>query len=190
MSSSFIGPGTHIAPGPIKLEDIYHYVAIGPFIASGQVKGQTVKNIIENSAAGSLNGDVAAWGGGWLFGWSGLRFDLDPYAAKGSRATNVEVYNRTSGTWLPLDLTATYTLGGYNYASEPTLINKAPTLAGTTPVVYTDSNGNPVDGTQVVADYLATQDANPTPNRINLLRALPAPLVAGNPEMQPLGGVK
>lgn len=182
--------GTHIAPGPIKLEDIYHYVAIGPFIASGQVKGQTVKNIIENSAAGSLNGDVAAWGGGWLFGWSGLRFDLDPYAAKGSRATNVEVYNRTSGTWLPLDLTATYTLGGYNYASEPTLINKAPTLAGTTPVVYTDSNGNPVDGTQVVADYLATQDANPTPNRINLLRALPAPLVAGNPEMQPLGGVK
>ena len=25
--------GTHIAPGPIKLEDLYHYIAIGPEVA-------------------------------------------------------------------------------------------------------------------------------------------------------------
>lgn len=182
--------GTHIAPGDIKLEDIYHYVAIGPFIASGQVSGQQVKNIIENSAAGSLNGDVAAWGGGWLFGWSGLRFDLDPYAAKGSRASNVEVYDRATGQFVGLDLSATYTLGGYNYASEPNLINKAPVIAGTTPVVYTNKQGAPVDGTQVVVDYLANRPANPGTNRISLLKPLPPAVMAVNPEMQPIKGVQ
>ena len=112
--------GTHIAPGPIKLEDIYHYVAIGPFIAQGQVSGQQIKNVIENTTDGSLNSDTSQWRGGWLFGWSGLTYNLDPYAAYGDRAKEIMIFNKQSG-WVPLDLTASYTLGGYNYDSEPRL---------------------------------------------------------------------
>jgi len=176
--------GTHIAPGPIKLEDIYHYVAIGPFIAKGEVSGQQLKNVIENTTDGSLNTDPAKWRGGWLFGWSGLTYDLDPYAAFGSRATNIMIHDYETNRWAPLDLTATYTLGGYNFDSEPNLINKIPAK---NVKQYLDVEGNAVEGTQVVADYLKTRTANPVLNRINILAPLPAPKF-GNYEIQPLQG--
>jgi len=176
--------GTHIAPGPIKLEDIYHYVAIGPFIAKGEVSGQQLKNVIENTTDGSLNADPAKWRGGWLFGWSGLTYDLDPYAAYGSRATNIMIHDNETNIWAPLDLTETYTLGGYNFDSEPNLINKVPAK---NVAQYIDADGNAVEGTQVVADYLKTRTANPVLNRINILAPLPAAKF-GNYEIQPLQG--
>lgn len=178
--------GTHIAPGPIKLEDIYHYVAIGPFIAQGEVTGVQIKKVIENSADGSLNPDIFQWGGGWLFAWSGITFDFDPYQLKGSRASNIMIHDYETDTWAPLDPDATYTLGGYNYDSEPDLINKVPAQ---NVVQYTDEEGNAVDGTQVVADYLKTRTANPELNRIRLLAPLPDP-VYGNLEIQPLVGAQ
>lgn len=176
--------GTHIAPGPIKLEDIYHYVAIGPFIAKGEVTGQQMKNVIENTTDGSLNSDPAKWRGGWLFGWSGLTYDLDPYGVFGSRATNIMIHDYETDNWAPLDLLATYSLGGYNYDSEPNLINKIPSQ---NVIQYTDENGNAVEGTQVIVDYLKTRSANPVLNRINILSPLPAPKF-GNYEIQPLQG--
>jgi len=176
--------GTHIAPGPIKLEDIYHYVAIGPFIAKGNVTGQQIKNVIENTSDGSLNADPAKWRGGWLFAWSGLTFDLDPYAAHGSRASNIMIHDVETDVWAPLDLTASYSLGGYNFDSEANLINKIPAQ---NVVQYTHPDGNAVDGTQVVMDYLKTRTANPDLNRINILAPLPAPKF-GNLEIQPLQG--
>jgi len=176
--------GTHIAPGPIKLEDIYHYVAIGPFIAKGEVTGKQIKTIIENTTDGSLNPDPSLWRGGWLFGWSGLSYDLNPYNPVNERASNIKIYDKLSDSWKLLDLSATYTLGGYNYDSEPNLINKIPAL---NVVQYSDQNGSAVEGTQVVADYLKTHTANPVLNRINILAPLPAPLY-GNYELQPLQG--
>ena len=176
--------GTHIAPGPIKLEDLYHYIAIGPFIAKGEVSGQQIKNIIEKSTNGSLNPDPHKWGGGWLWAWSGLRYDLDPYAVKGQRAKNIVVFNKATGRWEPLDLKASYTLGGYNYDSEPSLINKIPAKEV---VQYTGADGKAVDGTQVVVDYLKDHVADPELNRIRILAPLPAPMY-GTSEEQPWSG--
>jgi sulfur-oxidizing protein SoxB len=176
--------GTHISAGPIKLEDIFHYIPIGPFIARGEVSGQQIKNILENSADGSLNPDVSKWRGGWLFGWSGISFDLDPYATLGQRISNVRVLDSETGVMAPLDLAATYTLAGYNYDSEPNLINKAPAQ---NVVQVTDEKGKAIDATEVVAEYLKDHDADPDLNRIRLLSPLPAP-VYGNPELQPLQG--
>lgn len=171
--------GTHVAPGPIRLEDIYHYIPIGPFIARGEVSGQQIKNVIENSADGSLSPDPASWGGGWLFNWSGVTFDLDPYKASGARASNILVNG------IPLDPGATYTMASYNYLSEPNLINKIPAR---NVVRVTDGNGNLIDGTEVVAGYLAQYGpVNPELHRIRLLAPLPDPLY-GFPELQPLHG--
>ena len=177
--------GTHIAPGPIKLEDIYHYIAIGPFIAKGEVTGQQIKNVLENSADGSLNPDITQWRGGWLFGWAGIRFDLYPHLPHGERVQNIMVQDAETQMWSPLDLSAIYTLGGYNYASEPNLINKIPAK---NVQVYRDAAGFPVEGTEVVADYLKTSTANPELNRIRLMSPLPEPIY-DNPEIQPLHGV-
>lgn len=174
--------GTHVVPGPITLEDLYHYMPIGPFIARGELTGTQIKTVLENSAHGSLSADPAQWTGGWLFNWAGLRYELDPHAAKGERTHNVEVQN-ADGDWVPLDLQALYTVASYNYRTEPGLINKIPARNVQR---VTDENGEAIEGTEVVANYLKTHVANPVLGNVRLLKPLAAPRY-GNFEVQPLG---
>ena len=174
--------GTHVPPGPIKMEDLYHFIPIGPVIAKGMIKGQQLKNQIENSAAGSLNPDVSKWTGGWLFNFSGVTLDFDAYQPKGQRAGNIRVNGK------PLDLTAPYTYASYWYAGDPNLINVVP---ATDISLLKDTDGKAMDGTEVVVQYLHSlpdQTADPVLNRIRLLAPLPAAKF-GFPEVQPLRGV-
>jgi hypothetical protein len=68
-----------VPPGPITLEDLYHFIAIGPEIGVVRIQGRWLKRQLENSAEGSLDPNPANWTGGWLFAYSGLAVDLDPY---------------------------------------------------------------------------------------------------------------
>ena len=56
--------GAHVAPGPIRMEDLYHFIPIGPMIAKGEIAGRQLKGQIESSADGSLNPQVQNWTGG------------------------------------------------------------------------------------------------------------------------------
>ena len=118
--------GTVVRPGPIRLEDLYHFIPIGPLIAKGTIKGKQLKNQIENSIDGSLNPDVSKWTGGWLFNFSGVRAEIDPYAKVGERAKNIQVIDRRTNAWKPLDPEADYTYASYYYARDPDLINTVP----------------------------------------------------------------
>ena len=192
--------GTHVAPGVVKLEDIYHYMPIGAQIARGDIRGQGLKNQIENPADGSMNPDPRRWGGGWLFGFSGVTFDLDPYLTRGNRASNVQVGG------VPLDLAATYSYASYWYATDPTLINRVP--ANNIEIAVRGTDGKALfvpladrgmypamDGTEIVWEYLRDHlgghigEADLVTHRVNLLRPLPAPIF-GNPEVQSLRGVQ
>lgn len=191
--------GTHVAPGPIKLEDLYHFIPIGPRIAKGTIKGQAVKNQIENAADGSLNPDPRNWTGGWLFNFSGLTMDLDPYLASPNRASNIKVGGQD------LVLGNNYTYASYWYNTDPTLINRVGATnisvavrdpgTGKAKFVPTAEIGNyeQMDGTEIVAQYLQDNLGGTLMgldiNRINLLAPLPAP-VFGNPEVQPLRGAQ
>jgi 2',3'-cyclic-nucleotide 2'-phosphodiesterase (5'-nucleotidase family) len=193
--------GTHVAPGPVKLEDLYHYMPIGPRIARGTIGGQAVKNQVENPADGSLNPDPRNWTGGWLFGFSNVTFDFDPYQASPNRGSNIMVGG------VPLDTTKKYTYASYWYNTDPTLINR---VAATNIEVAVRDPGTgkalfvPVaavggyeqmDGTEVVAQYLqdnlggTLQTIDLPIHRVNLLKNLPAP-VFGNPEVQSLRGAQ
>lgn len=175
--------GTHVPPGPIKMEDLYHFVPIGPQIAKGTIKGQALKNQIENAADGSLNPDVSKWTGGWLFNFSGVTMDIDPYATLGKRASNI----RVNGTLL--DTAASYSYASYWYAGDPNLINVVP---ATNISVLKDDNGEPMDGTEVVVKYLESlpnRTATTELNRIHLVKRLPSARF-GFPEVQPLRGAQ
>jgi len=185
--------GTHVPIGPIKVEDLYHFIPIGTQIAVGTIKGQAIKNQIENAADGSLNPNVAAWTGGWLFNFSGVTMDFNPYGALGSRASNIKVNGA------PLNVTANYTYASYWYRNDPCLINVVAipgcTASGGVPsniTVLKDANGDPLDGTEVVARYIESQvgqTVDPALNRIHLLQPLP-PYRHGFPEVQPLHGAQ
>lgn len=178
--------GTNIAPGPIKLEDLYHFMPVGAQIAKVSITGQTLKNQLEGSAEGSFNPDIFAWTGGWLNGYSGLRFDLDVYASRGKRIQNLKVLNLQTNAYEPVNLSATYQFSGYWYAQNPTDVGGV--KVATAPVPLRGANGETLDATDVVVNYLKTRAANPELNRVNLLYPLPPP-VYGNREEQPLKGV-
>lgn len=191
--------GTHVTPGAVKLEDLYHYMPIGAQIARGTIRGQGLKNQIENPADGSFNADPRRWTGGWLFGFSGISFDIDLYLPRGTRASNVQVNG------VPLDTTANYSYASYWYGSDPGLINRVPAsnievavhnpADGKALFVPVAEHGNyePMDGTEIVWQYLRESLGGRLTSlegpRVNLLRALPAP-VFYNYEVQPLRGAQ
>lgn len=179
--------GTHVAPGDIKLEDLYHYIPVGPMIARGTVTGKQLKDQVEASIDGSLNPNVFAWTGGWVLAYSGIKYDLDPYTSKGKRAQNIMVWNGKGKKWEPLNPTASYSVGGYWYANQPKDVGGLK-VAESAAAPLTDPDGSKLDGTEVVVNYLKNNSANPQLNRINLLAPLPEP-VYGNREVQPLKGV-
>ncbi len=177
--------GTHIAPGPIRLEDVYHYIPIGPFIARGKMRGDMLKKMLESGAEGSLSPDLRNWRGGWLAAWSGLRYALVPWERQGARARDIEVYDRTVRSWRPLDPATSYSVASYYYPAEPAKLNGAPAYAIDT---LRDAWGEPLDATEVVARYLEDHAADPGPARIRLIDPLPKPKY-GNSELQPIAGV-
>lgn len=175
--------GTHVPVGQITMEDLYHFIPIGPQIATGTITGQQLKNQIEGAANGSLDTNVANWTGGWLFNFSGVTMGLDPYQPNGQRASAIQVNGQ------PLNLAQQYTYASYWYATDPLFVNVIPAQ---NIQILRDANNNPLDATEVVVQYLQTlpnQTANPQLDRIQLLQPLPVSLF-GFPETQPLRGAQ
>lgn len=179
--------GTVVNPGDISLEDIYHFIPVAPFIAKGTVTGRQLQNQIEASLNGALNPDPFKWTGGWVQAYSGLRYDLDPYAPAGSKTKNITVFERKTGSWQPLDLDRKYTVAGYWYTSRPDDIGTGLKISDTAQPV-TGADGKPLDAIEVVARYLSKHPADPELGRVRLLSPLPKPIY-GNQEIQPLLGV-
>jgi S-sulfosulfanyl-L-cysteine sulfohydrolase len=175
--------GTHVPPGPLRYEDLYHFMPIGAQVAVGKIKGQQLKQQIEAAADGSLNPDVSQWTGGWLFGYAGVTMDFDAYQPRGARASNV----RVGGA--PLDAARDYSYASYWYAADPALVN---TVAATDVRVLKENDGSAIDGVEVVARHVRSLPNATVPvvsSRIKLLKPLPTPKF-GNPEVQPLRGAQ
>lgn len=173
--------GTQVAPGPIRLEDLYHFMPIGAQIAVGTIRGQDLVDQIEASADGALNPAVDHWTGGGFYGFSGVEIELSPYSPRGQRAVAVRVGDQ------PLDPRAPYRYAAYWYPGDPELINRLPAQDIR---VLTTPEGEPLDATEVVASYLRSlpdRTADPQLNRVRLTAPLPAPEF-GFPVMQPLLG--
>lgn len=176
--------GTHVAVGPILLEDLYHYMPVGPQIAVGTVKGEAVLADLERSADGVFNPDPFKWTGGWLDAYAGLRFELAAEATTDARISDVHVQRFGQAGWTPLEPDADYRVAGYWYARRP---NKVGSLdVGTAEVLQGDA-GAARDACAVVVDDLAGVDADPDMSGIRVTAPLPAPR-HGNPEIQPLRG--
>lgn len=84
--------GTHVKPGPITRNDLYHFVPIGARVGkAGKIHANQLRNQVDNSSLSvfSINPlDTTAkaspynnegWAGGWMFAYSGPTLSFDPY---------------------------------------------------------------------------------------------------------------
>lgn len=71
--------GTHVPAGwGITMEDIYHYIPIAAKLGrTDKACGADLKFAIENSIHNTFHSDPTQWAGGWMFGYSGLNYDVD-----------------------------------------------------------------------------------------------------------------
>lgn len=159
--------GTHVAPGPIKLEDIYHYVPIGPQVACGKMSGDEMRMQLERSIDASLSPYVGWWGGGWVMSVSGMTYDLDPMNEFGMRVSNIRVH----GT--PIDMEKMYSVAGYWYVDNPNMINRHKALEIN---VLKDQDGGVLDATDIVAFYMLSlpdHTVDVKADRVRLINPLP-----------------
>lgn len=86
--------GTHVKPGPITRNDLYHFIPIGARIGkASRIHVAQLRNQVDNSSQAVFSSDPGntwvkpapennvGWGGGWLFAYSGDGFSVkyDPY---------------------------------------------------------------------------------------------------------------
>ena len=176
--------GTHVAPGPIRLEDLYHFLPVGAHVGVGEVTGAQVAKLLENSADGALNPDPWKWKGGWLHALAGATYELDPAGDEGSRTSNVAGRRAGSDESEALDTEATYAVAGYWYEAVP---NKVGPIDARGDVRVLRDDDGALDVTEVVARHLAGHPVENLDPTIQLRGPLPAP-VHGNREIQPLRG--
>ncbi|RYX91034.1 MAG: bifunctional metallophosphatase/5'-nucleotidase [Comamonadaceae bacterium] len=120
------GARVPLLPGQVTAADVNTVLPFGNMLFRLDVTGQEVRDMLEDGLQ-AVFGPTGTTGPYPYTG--GLRFDVDARGAKGSRVTNLEVRNATSGVWEPLDLAKTYKLftlsfvagGGDGYATLATI---------------------------------------------------------------------
>lgn len=80
------------AGSQITYEDLYHFLSIGPQMAVADITAGQLNNQSESAADSCMNPDVTKWAGGWMFNFSGVTLDMNPYLG------NVQVGGTTPAT--------------------------------------------------------------------------------------------
>jgi 2',3'-cyclic-nucleotide 2'-phosphodiesterase (5'-nucleotidase family) len=174
---------------PITLETLYHIAPIGPFATVGVVTGEVLlgrgaannqadnANGLEHAAHLSLSTNVREWGGGWLQTYAGMKYSINPYAAKDHRIPNDQVLigNDAEG-YTPIDPAGKYIIVGYGFndvvfgtdsgANEYVFVNKP----------FKMNKAGVTDVWRVVFD----NDVDSTLDTANTLDLVAVPIIATN----------
>jgi 2',3'-cyclic-nucleotide 2'-phosphodiesterase (5'-nucleotidase family) len=63
----------------VTYEDLYHFLSIGPQVAVADITAGQLNNQSESAADSCMNPVVTNWAGGWMFNFSGVTLDMNPY---------------------------------------------------------------------------------------------------------------
>lgn len=126
-----------IANGAITLEDVYRYFPVPYFIATGAIRGDKLRQAIEQNLSSVFSTDMSVQSGGWADGWSGLKIKMDLARANGNRILDMQLKDEgrallpdemisVTGCSRPFDTKADTTLCSYDgFESVDLLINPA-----------------------------------------------------------------
>ena len=124
-----------IANGAITLEDVYRYFPVPYMVATGTIRGDKLRQVLEQNLSSVFSTDMSVQSGGWADGWSGLKIKLDLARANGGRIIDMQLKDEArtiladdtltvTGCSRPFDSKADTTLCSYDgFESVDTLTN-------------------------------------------------------------------
>ncbi|MEM9691335.1 MAG: 5'-nucleotidase C-terminal domain-containing protein [Myxococcota bacterium] len=99
------GVRVDVAPGELTYGEAIQVLPFSNTLVTVDMTGQQIVDTLEEALAFAL--DPAGSSGAYPYA-AGLRFRVDASQVQGSRIGTVEVNPRVAGTWVPIDLSATY----------------------------------------------------------------------------------
>ncbi len=78
-----------VADGAITLEDVYRFFPVEFKVATGELSGAALRQILEGTLTSVFSSDVFRQAGGWMPGFSGLETTLDLTAPDGARVQSL-----------------------------------------------------------------------------------------------------
>lgn len=109
------GVRSSVRPGPFTISDAITLLPFSNTLVTLELTGQQIINVLEDALSNHL--DQSGSTGSYPYA-SGLRFNVDASALKGSRVTAVEVNPRLQGTWMPINVAATYVVVSSDYLAS------------------------------------------------------------------------
>ncbi|WP_019603778.1 5'-nucleotidase C-terminal domain-containing protein [Teredinibacter turnerae] len=109
------GVRVDVPMGNYSIGDAYVLLPFSNTLVVLEMTGQQVVNVLEDALSYAL--DEAQSTGAYPYA-SGLRYNVDASAAKGSRVSNVEVNARVAGSWTPINLANTYKVVTNNFIAS------------------------------------------------------------------------
>ncbi len=104
-----------VVEGNITYNTAYTILPFGNTLVNLTITGEQVRNTLEDAIANHLDGGSGSGSHPYA---DGLRWDLDMTQARGKRVYNLEVRDRKTGVWSPLNMTKTYVMVTNDYIAE------------------------------------------------------------------------
>jgi 5'-nucleotidase len=104
-----------IPAGPITIADAYELLPFANTLVELELTGQEVVDVLEQAVGNFREEDGST--GSYPYA-SRLRWDVDLSQPFGSRFSNIEVYDRDTQTWGPIELTKTYVVATNSFIAS------------------------------------------------------------------------
>ena len=104
-----------VLAGDITYKTAYTLLPFSNTLVNLDITGQQVKNTLEDAIAYHMDEDGSSGSHPYA---DGLRWDLDLTQSKGNRVRNIEVRDRKTGVWAPIDMNKTYVMATNDYIAE------------------------------------------------------------------------
>ena len=109
------GVRSGLKSGQMTVQDVYTLLPFSNTLVEIQLSGTEIKQLLEDALINFYDN----YGSDGSFPYAyGLKYDIDMNRAKNDRVHNLEIKERKSGKWIPLDMNKNYIIVVNSYISE------------------------------------------------------------------------
>lgn len=108
------GVRTGLKKGQISIDDIYKLLPYSNTLIELTMSGKQIKAILEDALSAVFENKST---GAFPYGYA-IRYDIDSTQPKGNRVSSIEILNKTTQKFMPLEMTKEYVVVANSYIAE------------------------------------------------------------------------